>query len=79
MKLSGMRDGPKKSVNVPEIPGQLGPMQKVSAIRYCALIALTSAYHALCTCTPAFCSAEFGLFGAEKADWDMRERPCAEV
>ena len=26
MKLSGMRDGPKKSVTVPEIPGQLGPM-----------------------------------------------------
>ena len=27
MKLSGMRDGAKKSVTVPEIPGQLGPMQ----------------------------------------------------
>ena len=26
MKLSGMRDRPKKSVTVPEIPGQLGPM-----------------------------------------------------
>ena len=27
MKLSGMRDGPMKSVTVPEIPGQLGPMR----------------------------------------------------
>ena len=26
MKLSGMRDGPMKSVTVPEILGQLGPM-----------------------------------------------------
>ena len=26
MRLSGMRDGQKKSVTVPEIPGQLGPM-----------------------------------------------------
>ena len=26
MKLSGMRDGQKKSVTVPDIPGQLGPM-----------------------------------------------------
>ena len=26
MKLSGMQDGPMKSVTVPEIPGQLGPM-----------------------------------------------------
>ena len=28
MELSGIRDGAKKSVTVPEIPGQLGPMQK---------------------------------------------------
>ena len=27
MKLSGMRDGAKKSVTVPEIQGRLGPMQ----------------------------------------------------
>ena len=27
MKLSGMRDGPKKTVTVPGIPGQLGPMR----------------------------------------------------
>ena len=31
MKLSRMRDGAKKSVTVPEIPGQLGP---IKTLRY---------------------------------------------
>ena len=42
MKLSGMRDGPKKSVTVLEIPGQLGPMFMASEV----IIVIVSAYSA---------------------------------